>query len=573
MRKTNQIHKLKGIGLAFLLFSPLVFAQTTPDAGALMRQTEQEFKQPFLPFAQPSRSLPVVSVPHSGEATLTVNRFQFAGNQRLSSAQLDHAVEPYLNRPLTFAQLQQAADAVAAAYRESGWVVRAYLPKQSTHQGVVTIQVTEAVYGKAFVLGTPALRMASQRLLDMVAAAQKPGQAMSSRAIDRALLLMDDLPGVNVAGSMVEGENAGETDVMLAISDEPLMTGSAGVDNHGSRSTGMGRLSGNFSFNSPMHLGDALAVNLLKTQGSDYQRLAYSLPMGLDGLRGGVQMSHMQYRLLGEFASLNGSGTASTGGVNVSYPLVRSQYENINVALSYDAKTFDNVNSTGPQSNYKVNVVNASFNLSELDNWAGGGANSASVALTSGQVNLNGSANQSADATGANTQGGYQKISLSASRVQTLTADLSMYVATSLQAASKNLDSSEKLYLGGASGVRAYPSSEGGGSDGYTLTAELRQKVNAQTTVTGFYDHGHAKAFHDNTKVDGSGLNSGVAPNSYALKGYGLSVAWQPEKNIDIKATLAKRIGTSPIASPSSGMDGDGTRKINRLWVGASIAF
>jgi hemolysin activation/secretion protein len=502
-----------------------------------------------------------------------VSRFEFAGNKTLSTEQLSPAVEPFLNRPLNFAQLQLAADAVTAAYRDAGWVVRAYLPKQSANQGVVTIQVTEAVYGKSFLLGASPLRMAGQRLVDMVAAAQKPGQAMSARAIDRALLLMDDLPGVSVAGSMVEGEQPGETDVMLSVSDEPIMSGTASVDNNGSRSTGVERLSGNLSFNSPLRLGDALAVNLLKTQGSDYQRMAYGLPIGMDGMRAGVQLSHMRYELLGEFASLSGKGTADTGGFNFSYPLVRSQYRNINVALNYDTKKFDNVNSSGPQSNYKVNAAVASLNISDMDNWAGGGANNASASITSGRVNLDGSANQNTDATGANTHGGYQKLNLSVSRVQTLTPDLSLFVAASAQTASKNLDSSEKVYLGGASGVRAYPSSEGGGTEGQTVTAELRQKLNAKATVTGFYDYGHAKAFNDNNKVDGSGLNSGIAPNSYALKGYGASVAWQPEKNIDIKATVAKRIGVSPIASASTGMDGDGTKKINRVWVSASIAF
>jgi hemolysin activation/secretion protein len=281
----------------------------------------------------------------------------------------------------------------------------------------------------------------------------------------------------------------------------------------------------------------------------------------------------MAYTLLGEFASLNGKGTADTTGFNFSYPWVRSQFQNINLAFNYDAKKFDNVNSSGPQSNYKVNVSTASLNFSNLDQWAGGGSNNASVGITAGRVNLDGSANQNTDATGASTQGGYQKLTLGASRVQTLVADLSFYVGANLQTASKNLDSSEKIYLGGAGGVRAYPTSEGGGTAGRTLTTELRQKINGSTTLTGFYDYGHAKAFNDNNKVDGSGLNSGIAPNTYALKGYGVSAAWQPEKNIDLKATLARRVGTSPIASASTGMDGDGTKKMNRVWVSASITF
>ncbi len=573
MEKTDQRWRIKALGLALAVVCPFASAQFTPDAGSILRQTERELTQKPSVSKAPKLESPSPKTSQQAETTLTVSSFRFAGNKTLSQEQLSSVVQSYLNRPLGFADLQQAADAVTAAYREAGWVVRAYLPKQNINQGVVTIQVIEAVYGKSFLLGDSPLRVATQRLMDMMALAQKPGQAMSAKSVDRALLLMDDLPGVNVTGSMVEGEQPGETDVMLSVSDEPLLTGAISTDNTGSRSTGVERLSGNFSFNSPMRMGDAVALNVLKTQGSDYLRLAYSLPMGGDGLRGGLQVSQMRYELLGEFASLQGKGTADTAGFNVSYPWLRSQFTNINMALNYDAKRFDNVNSSGPQSNYRVNAATASVNLSDMDNWAGGGTNNASISLTAGRVNLDGSANQAADTSGANTQGAYQKINVGMTRVQTLTPTLNLYVSANAQAASKNLDSSEKIYLGGASGVRAYPSSEGGGTQGQTFTAELRQKLSAQSTLTGFYDHGHVKAFNDNNKVDGSGLNSGVGPNNYTLKGYGVSVSWQPEKNIDLKATLARRIGHSPIASPSTGLDGDGTKKINRVWVSASISF
>jgi hemolysin activation/secretion protein len=572
MENTYQRQIAKIIGVAVALASQLAFAQTAPDAGSLLRQAEKELPQKPLSFALPNRIVPVIKV-QPGESTVTVSRFEFAGNKTLSTDQLRQVVAAYIDRPLTFAELQQAADAVTIAYQEAGWVVRAYLPRQNISQGVVIIQVTEAVYGKSYLSGIEPLRISVQRLIDMMAAAQQPGQPMSARSVDRALLLMDDLPGVSVGGNMMEGAQSGETDVILSVTDEPLLMGTVSADNNGSRSTGTQRLSGNMSLNSPMRFGDALALNLLKTQGSDYLRFAYSLPLGLDGFRGGVQISQMRYELLGEFASLQGKGTADTAGFNLSYPWLRSQFTNINAALNYDAKKFDNVNSSGPQSNYKVNVAAMSLNLSDIDHFAGGGANNASVTLTSGRVNLDGSANQNTDTTGAHTQAGYQKLNLGVSRTQTLTSELSLYVSANVQTASKNLDSSEKIYLGGASGVRAYPSSEGGGSEGKTLTAELRQKLSPQATLTGFYDLGQAKAFNDNNKVDGSGLNSGIAPNSYTLKGYGMSASWQPEKNIDLKATLARRIGESPIASPSTGMDGDGSKKINRVWLSASVSF
>ena len=114
--------------------------------------------------------------------------------------------------------------------------------------------------------------------------------------------------------------------------------------------------------------------------------------------------------------------------------------------------------------------------------------------------------------------------------------------------------------------MRAYPASEAGGSEGNTLTLELRQRLDNNITLTGFYDYGWVKANRDNS------VASPVNPNGYNLQGYGVSVAWQATQVIDFKATLAQRAGNNP-AAQANGTDGDGTKKITRVWLSTSIAF
>lgn len=60
-------------------------------------------------------------------------------------------------------------------------------------------------------------------------------------------------------------------------------------------------------------------MNLLKTQGSEYQRIAYSVPLGYQGLRGGVHYSNLNYELIGDFAALGAKGVAQTTGLDFSY--------------------------------------------------------------------------------------------------------------------------------------------------------------------------------------------------------------------------------------------------------------
>ncbi len=535
------------------------------DAGALQRQTEQGLKQQTLPPAPKRQDAAPTASSKPGAVTVTVTAFQFAGNTLLTNDQLAQAVASFLNRPLSFDALQEAAQAVSNAYRNAGWVGRAYLPKLEAGQGVVTIQITEAKMGDVNVLRQTNERLAATRLVATIMAAQPKGQALNANNIDRALLLLDDLPGVAVTGSLVQGQRDGETDLALTVTDEGLLSGNASLDNNGSRSTGADRMSVNLSLNSPTGFGDQLSTNLLKTQGSQYGRVAYGLPLGYSGLRMGLNRSYLSYSLVGDFEALAAKGSATSTGLDLSYPLLRSQMQNITLNLSYNQKRFLNIANAVTSSDYGLNVTNLSLNASRFDSFGGGGANTLTLSTTEGKVNLDNSPNQAVDAAGPQTAGHFRKTNLSVSRQQNLTADLSLYLASSAQTANKNLDSSEKIYLGGVNGVRAYPTSEGGGSLGQTFTMELRQRVAHYWTVTGFYDQGHVKVNHTNY------ANMGL--NDYKLKGRGLSLAWQGLNGVDLKATVARRLSTNPAQNAITGMDGDGTLRRNRIWLNANVTF
>ena len=129
-----------------------------------------------------------------------------------------------------------------------------------------------------------------------------------------------------------------------------------------------------------------------------------------------------------------------------------------------------------------------------------------------------------------------------------------------------NLDSSEKIYLGGATSVRAYPTGEAGGSMGHTLSLELRQRFDSHLTLAAFYDHGRVQANADNN------LTAAASPAAWYLQGAGLSLGWQSPQGVDIKASLAQRVGNNP-AAQSNGSDNDGTLRLNRAWLVASVAF
>ena len=147
-----------------------------------------------------------------------------------------------------------------------------------------------------------------------------------------------------------------------------------------------------------------------------------------------------------------------------------------------------------------------------------------------------------------------------------MTDEFSLFAVLSGQWASKNLDSSEKFYLGGANGVRAYPSSEAGGALGQLLSIELRWRLTQGFNLTGFFDAGQVSVNANNSFAGAPVLND------CSLKGAGLALGWQSSVGLNLKATWARRVGDNPNPT-STGNDQDGSFVKDRVWLSASLQF
>ncbi len=542
-------------------------AQSLPSAGSLQQQIEREQQIQKNQLERPGAKLkPLTEAPPQG-ANVVVTRFKFVGNTQLKEEALNQAVAGFLNRPLDFARLDAVAGAVMEAYRKQGWLAKAVLPPQDIDQGEVTLQITEASFGAAQIRSEPSTRVSSERILGIFQYQQPAGTPLNLDALDRALLLSDDLPGVTVSGSLTEGAREGQTNLVLQLADEPKLTASLASDNTGSVSTGANRVLANLTANSPSGVGDAMTLNILATGGTRYVRTGYSVPLGFDGWRLSANLSRLEYELIAaQYQALNARGSSNAWGLELSYPLVRGRSLNLNTTWAADLKTYFNQSGGSVVSSYASKVMSFGLNGTAFDELGGGGANSFSLTLSEGVLNLSGSPTQSAEASTTQTEGEFRKLRYSLSRQQQLSASWSLYGTLSGQWSDKNLDASEKFYLGGSTGVRAYPSNEGGGAWGQLAALELRSQLGSGYTLTAFYDWGQVTL---NPRNDFTGAS---ALNAFALKGRGLALGWQNTTGMSLKAVVSQRVGTNPNAT-TAGLDQDGTLHIHRVWLTASLAF
>ena len=559
-------------------FSVLLFvavsasAQVAPDAGSVRQEIEKDQKQ-----LQPKKALPepipnaAVATPNAAPAaTVTVTAFQFKGNKIVATPELTVAVAGFLNRPIRFSELQQAAIAVADRYRRAGWIVRTYLPPQDVSNGVVTIGVIEALFGSVRVDGDPPKRISFARLESMVSSQQVARETetpLNAGKLDRSLLLINDLPGFATSANLAIGKRDRETDVMLKVTDEPLFNGELSIDNSGSRFTGEDRVIATVSGNSLFHIGDQLNTTLLHAQGINYGQVTGTAPIGYSPWRVGPHVSYLKYELVApEFSALKINGRSTAVGLDITYPLIRARSKNLYFSFSYDNSRFNNEANSVVTTKYKISTLEVGLKGHRFDNVGGGGINNAALTFVSGKADLSDSPNKLADAASTKVNGGFNKVRYLLGRQQHLTDNLSLYVGINGQLANGNLDSSEKLYLGGATGVRAYPASEAGGDQGMLANVEGRAHLPHNFNATAFYDWGQITVNRNNNFAGAATLNS------YNLQGIGMAVGWASSFHLKINASWSHRIGSNPRAT-NAGNDQDGTLKKNRFWLQASMSF
>ncbi len=539
-------------------------------AEAVTGQTFAKPKQPRgLVDAAMDKMLENLEVEQAAKELITLKTIQFQGVTILGDMELKGIVEPFINAPMTYEQMLEIGMVVESYYRKNNYLARAILPPQDLSEGVLTVDVIESVFSKVEIeQELEDLPNTQAHVSAIIEAQQKVGEPLNSKSLDRALALANDLPGMSAQGSLRQGREAGETELLLKLYQGRTRQAELTMDNGGSRSTGAIRLMASLTWFNPNDLADMLNVVAVHTRGSDYARLAYSLPVGSDGWRMGMNASAMSYEVVvGEQGMVGAVGRAVTQGMEWIYPLLRADDRSATVSLTADAKKFQNTSAQGLlMSDYEAKVMAAQVSGFYRDLNPGGGTGTYSLQLSHGNINLDGSLSQQTDATTVQTEGVFNKVRVSGTWQQALTTQTSAFISYTGQLADKNLDSSEKMQLGGMNGVRAYPTGEGSGTDAQLIQLELRHNLASGINLTGFYDWGQLWLQPDPSYPGGPQNNR----NTY--KGFGASIGYTNDDGVNFKATWARKQGHNPNPT-QSGNDQDGTRDRNRYWLQVTVPF
>lgn len=524
-----------------LILAPVSFsagAATPPDAGQSLQEPRQLAPLPT-EAVQPKIDLPAVSAPPKpGGPSVTLTQVTLLGNTLFDNAELNSALGDYVGKSFDMAGMTSLTDRIAQYYRAKGYpFVQVVLPPQEVKDGTLTIRVLEGRYGSVTAAGKDNLPASAQPYLD---ALLHSGDPIQNKALERALLLLDDQPGMKISPVIRPGTAPGTGDLITNIERQSYYGGELGVDNTGNRYTGQYRAHVKLFANSPFMFGDKVTGALTYTNERMWLgSVEYEAPLNHYGLRGSIGYARTSYQLGAQFAALDANGYANVTSAKLSYPLVRSQALNIVASGTYQYKDLeDRYGTLGLVKNKRSEGLVLAAQFDHRDRIAGGGITYGVVSWSPGRLTLD-ATQAAADAGTAQTQGSFSKVNLDIARIQKLPGEFSAYGRFSGQWANKNLDSSEQFGLGGFYGVRAYPTGEGMGAKGWLVQGELRYAMGDYTPFV-FFDTGSVTV-----NVSPWAKSSDVSRH---ISGAGFGVRSQIQ-GWSIDGTLAWRINGGPAES------------------------
>ena len=531
--------------VAILAGAEGVYAQQVPDAGQQLQQIPQP---PIVERPAPDMLIDKPDAPE--EATVAgpkvrINALQVTGETLFSDQQLITATGFIPGSDLNLSDLRNIASRIARYYNERGYfLAQAYVPAQDIEGGVVTIAVIEGRYGAIDLRNQSRLR---DNVVRGVLAGVDSGDIVASTPLERRLLLLSDIQGVAVRSTLAPGSAVGTSDLIVDITPGRSVTGSIEADNAGNRYTGPYRLGGSVYFNNLTGSGDVASVRVLASNlGLLYGRASYQTLLGNASV--GVAYARVNYELGREFRSLDARGSADIFSLFGSYPVIRSRNANLYALGEVEARFLeDRIGATSIVTNRDIHALTAGFRGDQRDAFGPGGWTTYSLGATWGKLDIETPEARAIDAVSSRRNGNYGKLQFSVGHLQHVAGPLSLYGAIRGQVASKNLDSSEQMALGGAYAVRAYPEGEAYGDQGYIANVEVRfllpdfsDAMPGRLQLVGFVDFGKVTLAKDPWFP---------GPNSAERKGYGAGIIWSNPNDFLITASYARKLGNQPATS------------------------
>jgi hemolysin activation/secretion protein len=494
-KSVNQILSLKRMSTGILLLMALAVIVCASSAYA----TDERGLQPGFAGWEQGLKLasdePAKAAPVEGGAKFLVERIEIDGNSVIGSDELHTVTDPWRGKELTLAELKGVAQAVQNYYRKKGYfLARAVVPPQEIKGGMVKIQVLEGRVGD--------VRIEGNKFYDATFIRKRLGPALKDGVLkedtlQRALLLLNELPDLKTKVALVKGKREGTTDLVVKVEDKNPIHVGLDYNNFGNVYTGENRYGLDLTLGNVPAQGHSLFGRIVYSSPSPsttpFVQAAYSMPVNKVGTKIALSYANAEAKVGKEYQVLDIRGTAQIYSLSASHPLRRTERDSSNVYFSFSSKSLRNYFlNTIVSSNDEIRSVTLGYNA---DWFSGYGRNFLNLSATQGLgTAFGGMRNNDPLASRFHASNNFFRFNVDVSRVQKIGSRNFLILRGSGQLASNPLVVAEQFYLGGADSVRGYMQSEYLGDGGINVSAEFRTPLTKENNLQGalFVDYGSA---------------------------------------------------------------------------------
>ncbi|HAT1638784.1 ShlB/FhaC/HecB family hemolysin secretion/activation protein [Raoultella planticola] len=419
----------------------------------------------------------------------------------------------YINEDITFSRLQDLALKMTKLYRENGFfLTRVIIPQQDFKDGNILLTVIPGTLDSIVINNNADI--SNDLIKAQIPERLKFNEVIRTDDIDRYALLLNEIPGTSSKLHLFPGNNPGSTSVLLDIDETSRYRGAFIIDNYGNKTISRERLIAELGMSSLAGRGDMLGMSFVGSHGKGrVSNLAmdYSWLTGFDASRLGVGYNRLDYKYY--FLDNTFHGYADTVNVKLTQPVIRQNDLYLTGYTSiYSSRMVDKypwLFSVYGQSAEKT-VLKSSSGLAMRTNFSNNSTLSANIEIVNGKVDYQ---NKAAEFwNGADlrqTSGYFYQLNTQLESIFKLNKNHAIRSNIIGMYSNKNVDSSQKLAVGGPFSVRSFDSDDIMLDSGVIWKGEITRDIYLPVstinnmTVFGFYDYAYGQVNRKNRTTTG----------------------------------------------------------------------
>lgn len=475
---------------AALLLPGVAFGQAPPPAQNPVTTMSPAAKLPV----SPGMKLPgeAEGYPNTAPATpVHVAHISIEGSTVYSKAELAAMTKGLIGPATPASSIEAARLAILRRYREAGYplvTVSAALDRA----GNLRFVVVEGRISDVKLEGD--IGPAGTKVLDFLGNLVKPGPSRTDD-IERWLLLAQDVPGVSLQTVLRPSEAEPGSLVLVARVSRTAVSGFVMADNRAYKYTGPVEGLAVVGLNSLTSWGERTEVSLYRSLLNPEQIFGQAdveTFIGSSGLKLRLYGGAGSTRPGGTLSSANYSGTTQVAGLRLSYPLIYTRRQKLEMIGNFDL--FDSqTNGAGIATADSLRILRFGFDYARLDLLAGAqrpAENRVSIRINQGLQFLGASHNGQLTLSRLGEDITFFSVTGSLSRNQVLfspwrDSTVALQMQVSGQKSGNILPTEEQYHLGGLLPVRGYYSGEVAGDSAISTSLELQLNTSVPFTVFG----------------------------------------------------------------------------------------